>query len=209
MFEPVDRNIYRWSMTDPEFGEQMNGHLLMKAGSIVLIDPPATESLVEYVKILGNPVAVIATIYNHRRGCYHVSEMLGVPLYIPGTTVRGEKMSEASLKKYDFPSGKVYNEETELPLGITAHRLLVEYPPGELALEEMELLFGDYLIVGDSSWGINGKLNIFPTGIFPDEGGNLSNATAVKLREIIRKTGARGLVSGHGGYIRDNLQSLI
>lgn len=209
MFVPITKSIYRWSITDPEFGEQIVGHLLMKDGSVVLIDPPATAELLESVKTLGKPEAVIATIYSHRRGCNFVANKLGVPLYIPETTVRGEERSNESLKKYGFPNGPVYGENTDLPLGIKAHRLLVEYPPGELALEEMELLFEGFLIVGDSSWGVNGKLNIFPTGIFPDEGGKLSTATSEILLKIIRKTGATGLLSGHGDDIRSGLQNLI
>ncbi len=209
MFEPVTKEIYRWSLTDPEFGEQIVGHLLMKDGSIVLVDPPATSTLVESVKILGKPVGVIMTIYNHYRGCVHVSNALGVPLYIPETTVRGEERSEASLKKYFFPSGPTYGEKSELPLGIRAHRLYVEHPPGEVALDEMELIFEDFLIVGDSAWGIDGILNIFPTGIFPDEGGKLSAATSTVLKKIIRKTGAKGLLSGHGNDIKNGLQEMI
>ncbi len=209
MFEPVTKNIFRWSLTDPEFGEQMVGHLLMKDGSIVLVDPPATEKLVDFVKILGKPEAVIATIYNHLRGCNHLSRALGIPLYIPETTVRGEERSDESLKKYGFPTAPSYGEKTELPLGIRAHRLYVEYPPGELALEEMELQFDNFLIVGDSAWGINGKLNIFPTGIFPDEGGKLASATSKVLQKIIRETRASGLLSGHGNDIGEGLQGMI
>lgn len=209
MFEPVTRDIYRWSLTDPEFGEEMVGHLLMKDGSIILVDPPATATLVDSVRILGKPEAVIVTLYNHLRGCNHVSRALGVPLYIPETTVRGEERNEETLKKYGFPSGPTYGEKNELPLGIKAHRLYVEHPPGELALEEMELFFDNFLIVGDSAWGVNGKLNIFPTGIFPDEGGRLSEATSKVLKKIIRDTGASGLLSGHGSDIRSGLQDLI
>lgn len=209
MFEPVTRNIYRWSLTDPEFGEEMTGHLLMKNGEIVLIDPPAAASLIESVRILGKPVAVIVTIYNHLRGCSHVSRGLGVPMYIPETTVRGEERNEASLKKYGFANGPSYGESTELPLGIKARRLYVEHPPGELALDEMELLFDDFLIVGDSAWGVNGRLNIFPTGIFPDEGGKLAEATSKVLKKIIKDTGATGLLSGHGNDIRSGLQEMI
>lgn len=209
MFEPVTKNIYRWCLTDPEFGEEIVGHLLMKDGSIVLVDPPATAKLIDSVKILGKPEAVITTIYGHLRGCRHVSRILGVPHYIPETTVRGEERNESTLGKYGFPAGPTYNENTELPLGIKARRLYVEYPPGEIAIDEMTLLFDGFLIVGDSAGGLNGKLNMFPTGIFPDEGGKMAAATSKKLSEIIRDTGATGLLSGHWNDISSGLQEMI
>lgn len=209
MFEPVTKDIYRWTLTDPEFGEEIVGHLLMKDGEIVLVDPPATAKLIDSVRILGKPVAVIVTIYNHLRGCNHVARSLNVPLYIPETTVRGEERNDASLQKYGFPSGTTYGENTELPLGIRASRLYVEYPPGQLALDEMELIFGNFIIVGDSCWGIGGKLNIFPTGIFPDDGGKLADATSKVLGGIIRDTGVTGLLAGHGNDIGEGLQGMI
>ncbi len=209
MFEPVTRNVYRWSVTDPEFGEEMVGHLLMKNESIVLVDPPATSKIIESVKVLGKPEAVIMTSYSHKRGCAHLSRTLGVPLLIPDFGGNEEKSTEEALKMFGVSSGKKYAENTELPLGIKAHRLKAETSPGDTALEEMALEFGEFLIVGDAAWGQNGGLNIFPTGIMPDEGGKRASAIKKALKSIVDSTGASALLSGHGEDIRSGLKSLI
>lgn len=209
MFEPVTKNIYRWSLTDPEFGEEMVGHLLMKGDSLVLIDPPATPKIFDSVKVLGKPEAVIMTTYSHKRGCAHLSRVFGIPLLIPETTGTGHERSEDTLMMFGLSSGVKYGEHTELPLGIKAHHLLAEFPLGKVALEEMSLQFGDFLIVGDAAWGQNGKLNIFPTGIMPDEGGKKASAIGSALKAIIRKTGSKGLLSGHGDDIKSGLEKLI
>ncbi len=205
MFEPVTRNVFRWVVTDPEFGEEMSGHLLIKGDSCVLIDPPATAKLIEMVKTMGKPEAVIMTNYSHKRGSAHIASVLSVPLYIPAR--KGQ--SDQDLSMFGLSSGKQYDENTELPLGIRAHRLRSEMEDGKTAMDEMALLFDSFLIVGDSAWGVNGRLNIFPAGIMPDEGGRRAAAIGKELRSVVRKTGASGLLSGHGEDIKTGLQAMF
>lgn len=209
MFEPVTRNIYRWTVTDPEYGEQMVGHLLMKDDSIVLVDPPAIPRLIESVKVLGTLKAVIMTTYSHRRGCAHISQTLNAELLIPDIRETGITHAEDTLERLGLGSGKKYGEETELPLGIRAHLLMAELGPNRLALGEMALEFGKFIIVGDAAWEHNGKLNIFPTGIMADEGGKRAAAIASELWSIVQETGSTGLLSGHGEDLKSGLQEKL
>ena len=63
--------------------------------------------------------------------------------------------------------------------------------------------------VGDSAYGVNGKLNFYPSGNWPDETGSKSNATSDALIPIIKKTGAKGLLSGHNEDIPSGLQEML
>lgn len=207
MFVPITKEIFRWNVTDPEYGEQMVGHLLVKNDSVVLIDPPAVEHLAEYVKVLGNPEAVILTTYHHKRGCIMMSGVLDVPLYIPDITKDGGEFSEESIKTMGLSGGRKYDENTILPLGIKAVHIEAKKLSGETAIDEMALRFGSFLIVGDSAWGNRGKLNIFPTGIMDD----IERVKAIEksLKEVVTETNSSGLLSGHGEDIRTGLSELF
>jgi hypothetical protein len=65
------------------------------------------------------------------------------------------------------------------------------------------------MIVGDSAYGINGKLSYYPSGIWPDDTGSKSQTTLDALAPLIRKTGAKGLLSGHLEDIPSGLQEMI
>ena len=102
---------------------------------------------------------------------------------------------------YNIKDATQYEELTELPIGIRGYGI-----PGR---HEMALVFGDFLIVGDSAYGLNGKLTFYPTGIWPDENGIKTAATAAALTPIIKKTLADGLLSGHVGDIVSGLQKML
>ncbi len=83
MFEPVTKNIYRWGTIDPESGLMMYSHLLINNDQSIMIDPVALPGLIEMIKILAEPVAVIMTNYPHMRGDPFLSRQLKAPLFIP------------------------------------------------------------------------------------------------------------------------------
>lgn len=203
MFEPIAKNIFRWGTMDGETGVMMYSHLLLKDDRIVLIDPLAMPRLNQMIRVLGEPGAVIMTVYPHMRGCSLISRQLGIPLYIPDINVveEDEKITNMFIDLYDMRHGQQYGESTALPMGIRAYHI-----PGR---HEMALKFGDYLIVGDSAYGISGKLNFYPAGMWPDENGTRSRKTSEALIPIIRKTGAKGLLSGHLEDIPSGLQDMI
>ncbi len=200
MFEPITRNIFRWGTLDGETGVMMYSHLLLKEGKAVLIDPLALPKLNQMIRILGEPAGVIMTCYPHLRGCSIISKQLNIPLFIPdiGSVNEDEKLTNMFIDLYGMKHGIPYNESTKLPFEIKAHVIAGRH--------EMALQFDDYLIVGDSAYGLNGKLSFYPTGIWPDDDGSRRRATSDALTPIIRKTGATGLLSGHMEDIPSGLQ---
>lgn len=203
MFEPVARNIFRWGTMDGESGIMMYSHLLLKDGKAVLIDPLAMPDLAKMIKILGEPIAVIMTNYPHLRGCSLLSRQMNIPLYIPDIKEvdEDETLTNTFIELYNMKHGQQYKESTTLPLGISSHNI-----PGR---HEMALKFEDFLIVGDSAYGIKGKLHFYPSGIWPDNTGSKTRATSDALIPIIRETGAQGLLSGHNEDIPSGLQEMI
>lgn len=203
MFEPVTRNIFRWGTIDGETGIMMYSHLLLKENKAVLIDPVAMPGLNEMIKILGKPQAVIMTVYPHLRGCSLISRQLNIPLFIPDIKVVGEDeaITNMFIELYNMKHGQQYNESTSLPFGIRAYSI-----PGR---HEMALKFEDFLIFGDSAYGIDGKLSFHPSGFWPDENDSKARATSESVIPVIRKTGAKGLLSGHQEDIMSGLQEMI
>ena len=94
-----------------------------------------------------------------------------------------------------------YNELMDLPFGIKGDSIAGRH--------EMALKFGNFLIVGDSAYGLNGKLTFYPTGIWPDENGIKTKAIAAALTPLIKKTSADGLLSRHIGDIVTGLQKMF
>ncbi len=203
MFEPVAKNIFRWGTIDGESGIMMYSHLLLKEGKAVLIDPVAMPGLYKMIKVLGKPEAVIMTNHPHIRGSPLISRQLGIPLYIPDIkeVEEDEAISNMFIDLYNMKHGIQYGGSTNLPFGMKAYKI-----PGR---HEFALIFGDFMIVGDSAYGVNGKLNFYPSGIWPDETGSKSKATSDALIPLIKKTGARGLLSGHNEDITSGLQEML
>ena len=71
------------------------------------------------------------------------------------------------------------------------------------------LKFGNFLIVGDSAYGLSGKLTFYPTSIWPDEDGIKTSVTAAALTPLLKKTLVDGLLSGHNGDIVSGLQKML
>lgn len=188
---------------DGETGLMMYSHLLLKDGKVVLIDPLAMPKLVQMIKVLGEPEAVIMTVYPHLRGCSIISKQLNIPLFIPDIKVvdEDETLTKMFIDLYDMKHGQQYNESTKLPFGMRPHNIAGRH--------EMALKFDDYLILGDSAYGINGKLNFYPSGIWPDDTGSKAHATSEALIPVIRKTGAKGLLTGHMDDIPSGLQEMV
>ncbi len=203
MFEPITKNIFRWGTNDPESGVMMYSHLLLHEDKAVLIDPVSVPDLAKMVKVLGEPIAVIMTNYPHLRGCPYISKNLNIPLYIPEVKAveEDEKLVNVFLDLFDVKNPIQYNESTELPFGIKAYIIT--------GRREMALKFQNFLIVGDSAYGINRMLSFFPKGIREDDYGIKSKATADALIPIIKKTASTGLLSGHMEDIPSGLQNMV
>ena len=64
-------------------------------------------------------------------------------------------------------------------------------------------------IVGDSAWGLDGKLILFPGHLMPDPVGSKKEAVKKILSKIVRETGAKSLLSGHQDDLIGSLQDQI
>ena len=202
MFEPVTKEIFRWSITDPEFGEYIVGHLYMKDGKVALFDPPATGKLFDFVRILGKPEAVFMTSYHHKRGSIHAARVLKVPLYVPDLA----DIKAADNKEY--ADAKKYDPKTRLPMGLKAH--LIKASAGSKSnFAEMGIQVDNFLLVGDSAWAAGNELNFFPTGIMPDAGGKMASSVKAAIKEIVKSGGTKGLLSGHGEDLREGLAKAL
>lgn len=203
MFEPVTKDIFRWGTIDGESGIMMYSHLLLKDGKAVLIDPIAMPRLNQMIKILGDPVAVIMTCHSHLRGCPLISRQMNIPLLIPDIKAvdEDENIANVFIDLYDMKHAKQYDEQTNLPLEIKAYTIPVRH--------EMALKFGDFLIVGNSAYGINGKLQYYPSGIWQDDSGSKTRATSEAMISLIKMSGATGLLSGHMEDIPAGLQEMV
>lgn len=203
MFESVAQDIFRWGTIDPESGIMMCAHLLLKDRRALLIDPIALPNLIPLVKVLGEPEAIIMTNYPHIRGPPLLSRQYKIPLFFPNIKEadEDEALTNMFLDLYNARHGQHYGASTELPMGIRAHII-----PGR---HEFALSFGDYLIVGDSAYGVSGKLHFYPSGIWPDETGDKAHATKDALVPVIKRTGANGLLSGHNEDIASGLQDMV
>ncbi len=199
MLIPVSRNIFRWRSNDPELGIDQYGTMLLKGDSIVIIDPPMVPGLVEAIKTLEKPECVIMTSPAHSRGSNILARRLGIELYIPEITENDEK--EREIKSLHLDWAKRYNEHTKLPIGIKPHHMRPMTENGDIVVDEMELEFENFLILGDSAWGVNGKINYFPANIMPDEGRTKETVNRKALEALIKKTAAKSLISGHGEVI--------
>ena len=110
---------------------------------------------------------------------------INFPLFIPDikTVDESEELLDNFVNLYNMGDDIQYKESTDLPFGIKAYSICGRH--------EMALKFVDFLVVGDSAYGIEGKLAFDPTGIHPDENSAKSIDTAFALVPIIKKTMAR------------------
>ena len=72
MFTPVRKDVWRWGTPDPEGDWIMYGHLIVRDGKCVLIDPPLVPDLIESVDRIGKLEGVVLTTLDHTRGVKHI-----------------------------------------------------------------------------------------------------------------------------------------
>lgn len=204
MFEPVIKGIMRFSSNDAELGIQIHGHVIMDGGALVVIDPPMLPQLDIYLRVLGTPKGVIITNYHHSRGSLALARKLNVPLFVPDIHGKDEAVN---IEK--FKGCNIYSEETKLPIGIIAHRLMAGFDGQKSLYEEMVLQHGDVIATGDSAWGKENKLIFFPGGLFPDPENRLAGSIRKSLEELINRTGAKTLICGHWSDIPDGIRDAL
>jgi|GEM_PF-4248214 hypothetical protein len=206
MLIPVAKNVFKWKSNDPELGIEQVGHVLISSGNLAAIDPPMVPGLADALKILGKPVAVFMTNYSHIRGSSVLARMLGVDLYIPDLIGTERRKPEEEIRMHHLENGVKYGPTSRLPVGLKAYNVRPEVEKNQPVLDEMVLHFDDMLIAGDSAWGSDGKLILFPGHIMPDPDGSKKEAVKKNLSKIVRETKAKSLLSGHQDDIIGSLQ---
>ncbi|MGC8514592.1 MAG: hypothetical protein ACP5OC_00465 [Thermoplasmata archaeon] len=197
MLIPVAKNVFKWKSNDPELGIEQVGHVLISSGNVAAIDPPMVPGLGDALKILGEPVAVILTNFSHIRGSTMLARTLGVDIYIPDLRGTERRKPEEEIRLHHLEEGVKYGPGSKLPVGLKPYNIRPEAEKNLPLLDEMVLHFEDMLIVGDSAWGSDGKLILFPGHLMPDPDGNKKEAVKNSLSKIVRETGAKSLLSGH------------
>ncbi len=212
MLTPVSRNIFSWSTPDPEAFWLMVGHLVLSEGSAILVDPPNVPGLVESVKRLAKPDAIILTTGDHLRGTDYLAGEFSAQVYLPkqedsdideGTAMRIRRMKNV----------KFFDEGDDLPLGVRSFRARVEKGKSAPNLNEMllltntgELLAGD-IAMGSADGGLITRNEFFSRSGAPDPDDN--SICFMTIRKVVERSGARSLLASHGFDILDNLQHAL
>lgn len=181
MFLPVTKNVYRWETPDPEHGEMMVGHVLLENDGYVLIDPPMVPNLLSGLSALGECKGVIVTSLNHSRGGSTLSAITKSNYYVP-------KHQEEQLKNQGSTSNVVfYDENTELPSGLTSVRCRTEIPVfNGFHIDEMVLLSSAGAFVGDAAHGMqSSRLAFAPEDIIPDPDMEAAKASLKALEKAV------------------------
>ena len=209
MLIPVTKSIFSWSSNDPEIGIEQVGHLVIKNGRAILIDPPAVPKLQEAVRTLGEPEAVIITNYSHLRGGNRLATSLNVPLFLPKPTGPFTERAELSRKYHRIGKFTEYDDGTKLPGEMKALRASVVLSDGRPFMEEYVLQYDNFLITGDSAHGEDGKLVIFPESFPIPNAMDIGKMTRKQLSEILKKINVSSLVAGHGYPVTGNLLDMV
>lgn len=203
MFVPVTRTVYKWETADPEYGEMMAGHLFMKDGNLVLIDPPMSPGLIKAIGPLGKVIGVIVTSASHKRGALMVSAFTSANYYFPSHLKQGSGLEENENVEF-------YDESTDLPLGMKAVRIRSEVPIiGDHYIDEMALLSGECAFVGDIAHGSDSMGIAFaPEEIVPGPEKERVAASFNALAKAVNGA-VKTLFCGHGEDVVDSYKELM
>lgn len=190
MFKPVERDVFAWSVPDPEFGEMMNGHLYIQNDGYVLIDPPLMPDLLQSLSVFGKCNGVVILSGSHKRGSVMASNALGTSLYVP--EFAAQQIQGHNVKAYrngDKIAGDLQAIEVKTDMGVFG-----EHPIHEMALLDSK----KRLFVSDVCYGQpSGKLNFAPEEIIPGNTGEQVKASITALSKAL-PNGVNTAFFGHG-----------
>jgi hypothetical protein len=202
MLTSIREGAFRWSTPDPADDWMMVGHLFVREGGVVFVDPPLVPGLVEAAEKLGKPEAVLMTTQNHTRGSNHISKRTGIKVYLPEQIPESVDAAEA-VKIKQLGNFEFY--KTGSVLGFQAYKFIEDYA---LLSDEKELLVGDNA-AGDR----DGKVLLWPYWYLSGPPYSDPSSQAFKdrlkgtFKEIVKNTGATSLLSSHGHDVYGTLQA--
>ncbi len=198
MLKPVMKDIFSISSNDAELGVELVGHVVVKDGHIIVIDPPMVPGLPQALDILGKVDAVIITSFGHLRGAPFLARLTGATLFIPQVKDTPRLDRKDFIRFHHLENAVSYDEETVLPMGLKATYVRGEPVEGNIFVNEMLLSMGKTVFGGDVARGEKEKLIVFPQGIFPDPDGKLVSANKKALSEVLKKLNPENYMGGHG-----------
>ena len=211
MFIPVMENNFAWRTQDPEYDWDMVGHLLIKNGSILLIDPPYVHGIEQAVTFMGKPEAIIITTADHTRGSRYLSYKLKIPLYVPdqGDSISvspGEIYREKKIANY-----KAYNEGPIFWLNAKRVKVYRKKEDKVPYIDEMILADNDgNIFTGDIAMGSSSCELLTCNEGFTDEPDTmLVKSSFESLKNATKELNKNNLISSHGTDIVGNLDEKI
>lgn len=201
MFKPIEKDVYSWSVPDAEFGEIMNGHLLLQNDGYVLIDPPLMPELLQSLSAFGKCNGVILLSGSHKRGSVMAAGVLGATLFVPEFAVSGFPMNNV----------KVYRNGDRIAGGLEAVEIKSEIGVfGEHPIHEMALLdSGKRIFISDVCYGQpSGKLNFAPEEMIPGHSEEQVKASVSALLKAL-PPGVNTALFGHGTDMKDGFHKQV
>lgn len=180
--KPLHRkDLYCWSVFNPERNLDFHSVLWVRPEGNVLIDPlPLSAHDQDHLRMLGGAEFIVITNSDHCRDASHIAKATGAEIYGPAQ------------ERHDFPLAckRWLHDKDEVLPGLIAYELNGSKTPGELAL----VLNGDTLITGDLIRGHTaGELCMLPEG-------KLADAAAAKqsVRHMANLPGIKTVLVGDG-----------
>ncbi len=211
MFTAAGRNILRWGTPDPEGDWMMEGHILIREDSRIVIDPPLVPGLLDSIERLGKLEAVILTTLDHTRGAKFISKKTGARLLLPDqdeslSVNPGAIIEQKEIREFEkYSEGEVY--------GMKAFRLKIE---GERTseipwMDEYSLLTRErQLIVGDIAIGDSRERLVLAPEWFPHDPPHKPYEPARReFSRLVREAGAETLLASHGCNLYGTLGRLV
>lgn len=210
MFYPVSGNVFRWGTPDPTYDWMMYGYLILGDDGITLIDPPLIPDFLENVKLLGTLKSIVLTTLDHSRGSAYIVEKTGATLYVPDQSV--DDIDPVNFKLKDEVKEHVVYKEGNISR-LTAFRLKTrgDRSVGVPSMNEFALLTENgELMVGDfASVSMSGKIKVVPEWYPSIPQAKPFPEGIRKFRETVKRSGAKSLLTSHGGIVKGNLQEVI
>ncbi len=210
MFTILSKKLLRWGTPDPAYDWMMYGHAVLDEGGLILIDPPVIPGLLLNTGRLGKIDSVVLTTLDHSRGSAFIVKKTGAKLFVPDQTADDVDPMALRLlgevKDYETYSEGEVAGLSSFRLKTGGNRNIGVPSMNEFALltRENELMVGDFVSVSPE-----GKIMVAPEWYPSDEPAIPFTEGRQIFKEVVKRSGARSLVSSHGDCLLGNLQDAI
>jgi len=186
-------NFYAWSVFSEDRQIDFNGHLWVREGGNVVIDPVAiSEADFAQLKQLGGAMLIVVTNRDHLRMAEFFKEQTGA-----------EVVAHADdAASFPFPAGRAVAEGDEVVPGLEVVHLRYGKSPGEIALVWRQLRA---VFISDLVWGGPSRTLSF----LPDEKLADPPRAALELRKLLAYPEVETILVGDGHSIFGNARERL